>query len=281
MCTYVRRRWLRACVANGLQADEIVLRGGRLTSPTLLTGLEVVEGRQYVRLGRRSPALCLFLTAKSQCVGPLAGNAVLDQIAALRQDFVQKFGKEDINDVEDDKVEDLGLDASDESLVPTGGRSRRNLRVVNKTLPSHFEARLARPGKCDWTFRMLCERGNKAPCIEATTVNFEALFQLVSDSHAKTGVEEDSPAKQRSRRSPRGDPGAREYWLDSNQRLVKIEYEDVQHAGAKRRRTVTRRSSNPALLPLVASSRSPSPQGPQGPQGELALQDALAEDLIG
>ena len=137
----------------------------------------VVEGRQYVRLARHSDVLYHFFTAQSRGLAPLAGNPVFDQIAALRHDFLLNFGKDDAKVEEHDTTDDLGLDATDdEGLAPMCGRSRRNLRVVSKALPTDFEAMLPRPGQSDWRFRMLCERGNRAPCIEATSGNFDVLF---------------------------------------------------------------------------------------------------------
>ena len=268
-------------IATGLHADEMVLRGGRLTCPTVLTGLVVVEGRQYVRLARHSDVLCHFFTAKSRGLAPLAGNPVFDQIAALRHEFLLNFGKGDTQVEEHDKTDDLGLDASDdEGLAPMCRRSRRNLRVVSKALPTDFEATLSRPGQSDWRFRMLCERGNRAPCIEATSGNFDVLFKLVSDALVKQGAKRGATAKQPSRRSPRGEPGAREYWLESKQRWLRVEFEEGEQVGKKKRRTLTRKMSNPAVLPLAAPASSSSSES-LGGGGDPEVAEAAVKDLLG
>ena len=259
----------------------MVLRGGYLSGPTSLSGLVEVDGRRYVRLARRSQILCFFLLGKSHSLSPLAGNAVLDKIMALRHDFVKRFSSGIAEDgpsdetVSEDPAAQLGLDADDdeeEGLVPFCGRSRRRVRIVRKTLPSSFEAQLPRPDLPDWCFRMLPERGNKAPAIEATDYNFRTLFELVSTSPAPEGPGA-AAKRQPSRRSPRGDRGSREYWIDGKRRWVKVQMEDDVNTGAKKKRTLVRKSSvllplelpGPALLseplPLEAPAAASSPEG--------------------
>ena len=179
-------------------------------------------------------------------------------------------------------MDTLGLDAPDEGFAPSASRSRRSSRTINKQLPAYFDAVFPRDGQSEWRFRMLVERGHKAPCIEATEENFKALFELVSSAAALA-----EPSRRRqSRRSPRGEPGSREYWVDSRQCWVKIMEEVDPANGSKKRRQLSRRASNSAVLPLVDPSDSPSPRRRSlvsggGEQKGGSEQDQAAEDLFG
>ena len=92
--------------------------------------------------------------------------------------------------------------------------------------------------------------GHKAAAFEAIQANFDTLFEIVSDTFktlAKDGT------RKASRREPRGEPGAREYWVESKKRWVQVSFKDVAGTGLKKRRTLTKRASNPsALLPSLA-----------------------------
>lgn len=251
------------CVV-GLLDDEIVLRGGNLSRPTVLSKLIVVDGKRFVRLARNSKTIREFLCPGGKGVAWAAARSVFEDIAALRLQFVQNFlrgepaSRQEVTQ-EIDQVEQLGLDAADSGtnqplgLVPN--RRRKAARVIMKQMPSYFEARLPRAGHPDWCSNLLVKTGNTAASIEASGRNLQTLLEIVAAKGLRQAEDGDERApKKVSSRSPRGEVGAREYWIASKQRWVKVAY--AQEAqGRKRKRTLVRRasgdaSSHSAVLPI-------------------------------
>ena len=90
--------WPRHCVAMivaaahvvtfpvcvGLHSTELVLRGGSLNGPSVLSGLRVVDDKQFVHLQQPNPVLCKFLIGKAACFRPMAKTSVVEELRKLR-----------------------------------------------------------------------------------------------------------------------------------------------------------------------------------------------------
>ena len=237
-------------VSLGLLDDEAVLRGGHLIAPVVLQNLQVVDGKQFVRLSQTDKALCQFLSGQCKQSRPLSTCAVFKKMVALRQAFVHQFLLPcPPFAAEDDHAAALGLDAEDALGKPKRLRAKR-IKSVKKQLPEWFSATLPTPGRPDWHVTVLVESGNFAPCIEVTQLNFDALLAIVEVERGEASGE--SPKKLASRRSPRGERGSREYWIESKRRWVTVQYDaGVGDASHKKKRTLLRKSSDTAaVLPL-------------------------------
>ena len=270
-------------VAIGMLADEAVLRGGHLAAPVVLQNLRVVEGRQFIPLSISCINLCQFLSGRCRQTSPLSKWGVFKRFVALRRSFVHDFlnpAKDQVGPGGEDHAAALGLDAECEDCPQQPiRRTRRKSRVVKKQLPAMFDATMPIPGRPDWVFALLLESGTSAPCIEATQANFDALLHIVETERGEAA--DDAPKKQASRRSPRGERGSREYWIESKGRWVTVQYEPAEGDGAsKKRRTTTRRPSDSgAVLPLAAREGSEPTSGEEASCQEV--RDEAASRHIG
>ena len=72
-------------VHTGLDASEMVVRGGRLSEPRLFSNLIVgSEGKRFLRLKKSHEGLCRFLTGKGAWTSPLASTTVFETLRARR-----------------------------------------------------------------------------------------------------------------------------------------------------------------------------------------------------
>ena len=141
-------------------------------------------------------------------------------------------------------------------------RERRRARL--RQMPPIVELSMRLPSGRPWAFNVLSEMGNCSPCMEAIASNFDALFILLEKALEAKGASKRSTRK--APRSPRGETGAREYWVGSKRRWLQVSYPESEVDGRKRKRTLARRSSDEsgfeptkptrALLPLASSRQS-------------------------
>ena len=66
------------------QPSEVVLRGGYLKQPVLLTRLVTVDDKKFVYLWKGCPELSKFLTGLPVCKRPLASCLVFEKLAEKR-----------------------------------------------------------------------------------------------------------------------------------------------------------------------------------------------------
>jgi len=214
----------------GRLPSEVVLRGGYLKQPVILTRLTTVEGKRFVYLWKGCPDLNRFLTGVPVCKRPLASCHVFEQIAEQRNEtYRQKLAdlkgaggavddpKASRLDADGDAVESLGLDDTASKTSPVDVRNAR-MRVFKKVKGQvqRMEAvSIDHPGLDSWRPLVLMEPATKAPAMEATAGNFSALFALVDHelTHGNATKQERHRAVKADTRLPRGPPGDREYFV--------------------------------------------------------------------
>ena len=257
--------------------SEVVLRGGYLKQPILLTRLVVSGGKKFVYLWKGSPELNKFLTGLSSCKRPLASCLVFEKLAerrnaAYRQALVDlKASATEAsrpNEGRDlaDRLE-LDADAPQEGDAPEEGAApKERLRVFKKfrpQLPRFVAVDIEKPGQETWSPLLLLEPATKAPAMEATADNFASLFALVDNERLHGSC----ARKQRgaSSRAPRGPQHAREYFVRPASRpshWVRKEPAAPSATGsarpyAKRYKTLVRRRSDEGASE-AASAASPA-----------------------
>ena len=273
-------------ICTGVHPTEIVLRGGYLKRPTLLCGLVVVDGRQFIHLQKASPELSWFLTGLPVFKRPLlktnAFEAVMDARDAKYQALIREMGSLDVAGPAP-LVDDLGLDAPpasvDNAAAAAGRNSKRQRRVatsLSKQLPRAVEVVVHRPGLPDWTPLVLVENGRGTAGMEAIDANFAALFEMVAADLARGGVKgrQHYPvaAEPTDRRKPRRlDDGSREYFI--RDRWVK-KWKEMSDSGKKVTRTLKRRPSDQAASSQAqgeaASSRAQGKAAPRRAKGKAS-----------
>jgi len=203
----------------GVLPSEVVLRGGGLPEPVILSGLKVVQGSAYIPLRKEHNELHMYLTGQRQKMRLLQSSPIIGALVALRAAAREQavasasgIGGPD----EPDLVDDLGLDNGDAPKLP----ARRSRKQV---LPETVLVTVERDGFPDWGPRILLDSNRAAVSMEASVDNFRILHQLVSDDLSAAGspIPRKSGAVGGSKRPPRGPQGAREYWRQDTRRWVK------------------------------------------------------------
>ena len=225
-----------ARVMVGLVPDvEVVIRGGYLKGPEVATGLKHVGGRMYMYLVKSNPLLCSFLTKGASRTKPLAKTLMFERIAAARDAKYKELllveaglqpppaalaaeatGRDpcDTLGLDIDPADDLQVDAKPAD-APTGP-SKKTKRVSKKArtvMTPSAEICLTRDGQPDLKLWVLMEPASKAPAIEPSKENLQALFDLVDNEITYGGVHRAKygAATGHLRPKPRGPPGARQY----------------------------------------------------------------------
>ena len=103
-------------VYTGLDASEMMIRGGCLPEPTLFTNLIVgSDGRRFLRLRKADDGLCRFLTGKGSYQCPLANTDAFETIRVRRNEAMdslleEMFGEMLEEEPEADPMAALGID---------------------------------------------------------------------------------------------------------------------------------------------------------------------------
>ena len=253
-------------IALGCLPGELVLRGGLLPKPVILTNVKFVGNRPFLLLWKGHPAICKFLTGLSSCKRPLANSSVFESLQSLRNCKFQLLVKQarasqTVADPKEqvDLVDQLGLDAPEVKASPTKlGRPVSALRLSSQ-LPAFASVSYDHPD--GWEPVLLMEAGSKAPAMEATADNLQTLFALVAlelavgtTKRARHGADPASP-----RPAPRGPAGSREYFV-GNRWVKKIRSPDSGGAArppyAMRFRTLKRKASDEAAAPKFKAKQS-------------------------
>ena len=267
-------------VSVGCLPTELVLRGGYLKEPVVVSDLLVFEGLQYVTLYKVAPVLNKFLAGLASCKRPLAKSLLFETLAAKRNELieekkrsVQAGGMAAIFGDTTDLAAGLGLDDG-ASEPPSAKKARRRhvpVKRVIELLPETAVVTLERPGQT-WEVRMLLESRTKAPSVEATAENFAAMFEWVqAEFEGGSSRRRKHGASEPPVREPRGQKGAREY-LVRNKWVKKVAAPEA--APARRpysqgfRTLKRRRSDEPAA---AARKRSAI---------DSVLTDGLASDCL-
>lgn len=241
-------------ISLGCSPSELVLRGGLLPKPVILTNVKFIGDKPFLHLWKGHPAICKFLTGVSSCRRPLSNSSVFEALQKLKnvkfQDLV-KQARDGHTEPESqdavDFVDQLGLDAPEAKASPTKSRRAVSASRLLAQLPSF--ASVAYDHQDGWEPMLLMEAASKAPAIEATAENMQMLFNLVASELAvgttketKLGVDAPGP-----RRAPRGPAGARQYFI-RNRWVTKIKSLEDGAAPrppyARRFRTLKRRASD-------------------------------------
>jgi hypothetical protein len=205
----------RTSVSVGLLDTEIVLRGGYLLRPEILTNIRLVDDRKFVPLWKSCPVLNKFLTSNCYSKHPLKGCTFFNAMKVLREqkraDISAEWRRVGTENIEKDKADDLGLEA--EPVV----RGRRRSRAIPKhTLPKYVEITMLSGGLGRWTLTVLLESQAAAIVMEASQLNFDKLAACV---HKELGVPSGRAKSVRkpinAAFSPRGPKTAREYFSKS------------------------------------------------------------------
>ena len=217
-------------------ASEVVFRGGYLKGPVVATGLKNVGGKLYLYLVKSNVQLCNFLAKSPARHKPLAKTSMFERIAAARDakykelllvdagfkpppatvtEVATGLDPCDCLGMDVDAVDGLGMDATPKA-VATGPRKTKHPRVSKKSrtvMPPAAEICLPRGGQPDLKLWVLMEQASKAPAMEATQDNLQALFDLVDSeiTHGSFHRERFGVATAHLRPKPRGPKDAREY----------------------------------------------------------------------
>ena len=258
-----------ALVAVGALPSELVLRGGCLKEPVLLSGLRTADGAQFLVLFKGCPLLNKFLTGTPVCKRPLAKTTLIEYILAKKNSAFDaavtevKQGSAPIADnalAEADFASALCLDdppaaAPRESSGP-GPRNHRKLRGIGRfvaQLPSTCLVQLQR-GNATWDLRVLLDGKTKAPAIEASAGNLQRLFSWVQEDLREGGrVRARYGAAQAPERTPRGCRDSREY-LVRNRWVKKIRLPVIHKPTrpyARSFRTLVRQRSDEVSQPAL------------------------------
>ena len=243
-------------VCVGLHSSELVLRGGSLKGPEVLSGLRVVDGKPFVYLQQSNTVLCRFLTGHPACFRPLAKTSVVEDLRRLRDEAYTQAMDELIAasmPVPEPaaSVEDLGLEeatAGDDpkDAPPISQRwVRRRRQAFIKQLPRTATVNCLRPGAAPWPVTILLENGRGAPAMWATAANFDRLLELVRADIA-TGAYRRKPHPKshaaEGRRAPRRNAdGTKEYFIRGRWVAKKTE---VGKDGKRRVKTLKRRPTD-------------------------------------
>jgi hypothetical protein len=206
-------------VRVGLAENEVVIRGGGLKGPTIFDDCEVVDGRVFVALRKKSPVLITFLTGKSSWKNStLTRTSTLDALAALR-DKVR--AKALIDATKQSSEEDRSAVLLGEDFAAPTLRPRTLKKRAVREVPGFAEVTLVRDGLSPWNVLVTLSAGNTAVAIEATQANMERLLEFVR-REIEEGLPDEikKPLKRPQHRTPRGPPGRRQYWRNDRERWV-------------------------------------------------------------
>ena len=244
-------------VALGCLPTELVIRGGRLQEPLVLTGLREANGKQFVTLSKASSVLNRFLRKSSVCKRPLAGTLVFEKLTKLRNDAYQQLliqaasGPVEAPQEQDDLAALLDLDASPGVIVassPCDAPASKRIRIPRRLavqVPRTLTVTMQASAGQQWEVILLAECARKNPAMEASAANFTKLLEWVeADLHDDQvrRPQHGALVAATDRRSPRGPKHAREYFVNGTWVTKMPEAEPAPYG--RRFRTLKRRGSD-------------------------------------
>ena len=216
-------------MVGAIDETELVLRGGYLKSPVVATGLKVVGGKKYIYLTKNNRILSNFFTKGKLNKKPLSKSLMFERLAAARDAMFKELAKEvATGSVETvvatgrDLCEDLGIDEAPadgmgvdaKPAVAANCTPKKRIRKKARTvMPPAAEVALPRDGQSDLKVWVLMESASRAPAMEATQDNLQAMFDLVDNEISYGGVQRlrHGAGTSHMRPKPRGPMHAREY----------------------------------------------------------------------
>lgn len=171
----------------GLMPGELVLRGGMLKGPTVISGVKMVHGCGFVYLWKTSRWMNQFFAGKLSGKRPLACTKVPEDLQVLREqaraDCLRgmEAAAEDCGSSagKPDPTAALGFDAPAPAAAVVVKSSKRAKKGAKALLPSVVEVTLKKDGFEPWPVRLLLESVQKAVALEATVENLTALYLRV------------------------------------------------------------------------------------------------------
>jgi hypothetical protein len=278
----------------GCAPDELVLRGGQLKEAVLLMGIQDVGVVRFTTLFKNCPKLCQFLTGEAAYKRPLAKSLVFELLASERNKAMLQLVRV-LQEAslplppvgEDDPTAALRLDsepvrpsvAADAIVAAEADEivAARRRGLVGQ-LPPYVEVVVHHPGAAPWSLRVLVARRNTAASIEATAANFKTLYQCVQhDLQAGTSSRERFRQPEgMSRKEPRGDKGAREYWVRNRwvRKEASSEPPKTKRAHTPRYRTLKRRGTDEQALAALGAPVAPRRRKAQAAAAAAPVLDA-------
>ena len=279
-------------IKTGLEPSEIVIRGGFLQTPAVLGDTVTVFGKPFVYLWKSSNVLRNFLVRPTKsCRKTLCHTAVFDQLATLRNAEYQRLkrclssslGTAAQSDDErpptaaDPPTDDLGIEAEERQSGKKAKRDRKP-KITAKLLPRIVTVSYERPGMAPWQPSLLCEPGTKSAAMEATTENFQVLFDIVHKTGASanasgTADRSSSDAAVQGKQARLLADGSREYfirgrWIRKLRSPAAAGTAKGPVSDKRKFTTLVRRPSEEASGPKVRKSRRPRPK--QTALGQMA-----------
>ena len=213
---------------SGIGPNEIVLRGGRLKKPSILTGLLVRKNKQFITLDKMMGGLCEYLTGRRPWVHPLKHIHVFQdmqktmvmycnqRMAESDEKFKQALLQEHESEIPMNRL--VGK-IKQQFKLSSGQRkhTKRSLAALPTQGPVDMSA-----GGIQWHPVCLLRPGTKNVAMEATTEHFAKLFEIVNQhmgaNAALLNAGVHTPGRKIRRRpshahAPRGPPEARELYI--------------------------------------------------------------------
>ena len=218
-------------VILGTLPTELVIRGGHLKEPAMLKGLLITNERRFVLLLKANKVLSGFLAGVTPGKRPLARTLIIEKLAELRNIKHKELVAElrlpaggdaaAIVPIAAGPVDDLGLDSPGAAPVEDVRMDRASralcLRSVQRQLPQIVVVSVERPDGTTWLPVLLLDRAPKAPAMECTADNLQALFDFVQadfDDGSSHRRPYGSDRPHGLAKAPRQYPdGSREYWV--------------------------------------------------------------------
>ena len=183
-------------VESDLHETEIVLTGGHLRSPVLLSGLLIINEKRFFNVQKWIPGFCLYLTGQNPNQSPLARARIFETMRGRLRDTCAKLMQQ-LRDVlaggpkgatkvkADALMRSVCDDVAGRDVVTRKRRSHK--RPSCKGLLPKYGTVEMNEGTPPWspTCLLTTEGGNVA--MEVTTENFKALFDIVQGQIDKPG----------------------------------------------------------------------------------------------
>jgi hypothetical protein len=274
----------------GTMPTEMVIRGGMLKGPAVLTGLCTALDKPFVPLRKSDKVLSLFLTGRPSSQRPLAKTLIIETLLTLRNnkriDLAAEIRMPAGDDagamvaVADGLADDLGLDDPAEVLVAVDpvGKRRRGIcnRAVLSQLPRTATVSVERTDGTVWEPVLLVDVAHKAPAMECVVANFQALFEIVqgqmsdgTSQRKQHGQEHPLPGSKAPRHHP---DGSREYWVRGKW-VRRYKIASSTRPALRKYRTLKRKSSDEAA---AAARARPRARGRGRKAASLAIQAEAA-----
>jgi hypothetical protein len=291
----------RLPVMLGTLPTEIVIRGGHLKQPEMLKGLLIINERRFVPLIKANKVLSGFLAGVTPGKRPLARTLIIEKLAELRntkhKELVAELrmpAGEDaaaIAPIANGPVDDLELDSpgvAPVALVPVDRKSRAKcLRFVGRQLPQIVVVSVERPDGTTWSPAVVLDRNPKAPAMECTAENLQALFDFVQADFEDGTLHRRPYGSDRPpvvAKAPRQYPdGSREYFVRGRW-VRKTKLPPIPPANV-RFKTLKRKSSDEVAVAAAKPARAKSSRKGarargRGQKGAAAVPLADAEGLV-